>query len=90
MTIYDSFCCIFFSCSYFFAKEYKDTVILNNGDIIKCEILSLKQRVLTVSTDYSDSDFQIEWEGVKSFATLQLLTIYTKKGHPSRCPVPLF
>jgi hypothetical protein len=39
----------------------KDTIKLSNEDILVGEIEKLDQSVLTFSTDYSDSDFKIEW-----------------------------
>lgn len=70
---------LFVFCSVVKASDYKDTVVLNNGDIIQCEIISLKQMVLTVKTDYSDSDFKIEWEGVKSIVSVQYLILFSQR-----------
>lgn len=39
----------------------KDTIKLVNEDVLVGEIEKLDQSVLTFSTDYSDSDFKIEW-----------------------------
>lgn len=44
-----------------------DTLRLNNGDYIVGDVKTLKNGVLTVETDYSDSDFKIEWEKVVFF-----------------------
>jgi hypothetical protein len=46
-----------------------DTLIAINGDVLAGEIKSLKQGVLIMKTDYSNSDFQIEWEKVKALYT---------------------
>ena len=42
----------------------KDTIKLINEDILVGEIEKLDKSVLTFSTDYSDSDFKIEWRKV--------------------------
>lgn len=47
----------------------QDTVLFNNGDQIIGELKSMNKGVLTFETDYSDSDFQIEWSGVKKLST---------------------
>ena len=43
-----------------------DVVILTNGDRLVGEIKSVEKDVLTIETDYSDSDFKIEWGKVAS------------------------
>jgi hypothetical protein len=40
-------------------------LILKNGNIIVGEFKDMDKGVLTIETDYSDSDFKIEWEGIK-------------------------
>ncbi len=42
----------------------KDTIKLINEDVLVGEIEKLDKNVLTFSTDYSDSDFKIEWHKV--------------------------
>lgn len=42
----------------------KDTIRLINDDVLVGEIEKLDKSVLTFSTDYSDSDFKIEWRKV--------------------------
>lgn len=42
----------------------KDTIKLINEDILVGEIEKLDKSVFTFSTDYSDSDFKIEWDKV--------------------------
>ena len=39
----------------------KDTITLSNEDVLVGEIEKLDKSILTFSTDYSDSDFKIEW-----------------------------
>lgn len=41
-----------------------DSIVLINGDHIAGEIKSMSRGVLTFKTDYSDSDFKIEWDGI--------------------------
>jgi small nuclear ribonucleoprotein (snRNP)-like protein len=42
-----------------------DSLILKNGNTIVGEIKSLDKGVLTIETDYSKSDFTIEWSGIR-------------------------
>jgi hypothetical protein len=46
------------------AWSQKDTITLVNEDVLVGEIEKLDKSVLTFSTDYSDSDFKIEWDKV--------------------------
>jgi len=46
-----------------------DTLIFENGNIIVGEIKSMDKGVVQVETDYSDSDFKIEWSRVKRIET---------------------
>ena len=46
-----------------------DSLILNNGDVIVGELKDMDKGVLTIETDYSDSDFKIEWDKVKYLKT---------------------
>lgn len=41
-----------------------DSIVLSNGNVIVGEIKEMTKSVLTMETDYSDSDFKIEWEKV--------------------------
>lgn len=47
----------------------QDTIAFLNGDQIVGELKSLDRGILKFSTDYSDSDFKIEWGGVKNVTT---------------------
>lgn len=42
-----------------------DTIVLSNGDAIVGEMKSMDKNVLVMKTDYSDSDFKIEWDKVR-------------------------
>ena len=41
-----------------------DTIVVSSGDIIVGDIKSMSRGVVTIETDYSDSDFKIEWTKV--------------------------
>ena len=43
-----------------------DTIVLSNGDAIVGELKSMEKNVLVMKTEYSDSDFHIEWDKVRS------------------------
>lgn len=42
-----------------------DSLIFENNNAIVGEIKNLSRGIITIETDYSDSDFKIEWEKVK-------------------------
>ena len=42
-----------------------DAVTMKNGDILIGEVKSLKKGVLVLETDYSDSDFNIDYDEVQ-------------------------
>ena len=46
-----------------------DTLVFANGNTILGEIQSMERGVLKIETDYSDSDFQIEWTEVVRIET---------------------
>ena len=48
------------------SDEFKDTVVLFNGNRIDGTIKSLHHGVLMIETAYSENDFEIEWDDVKS------------------------
>lgn len=55
-----------------------DTLILNNNDIIVGEIKEMNRGVLVIETDYSDADFKIEWEKIKTLVSNQKYTVSLK------------
>jgi hypothetical protein len=57
------------------AKAQKDSLVFAKGNVIAGEIKELSRGVITIETDYSDSDFKIEWEEVKEFYSDQLYTV---------------
>ncbi len=46
-----------------------DSLIFNNGNIIVGEIKSMDKGIIQIETDYSDSDFKIEWEKISRIKT---------------------
>lgn len=58
---------LLFSCLFpiiAFAQQ-ADSLIMNNGNVIVGEIKNMDKGVVEIETDYSDSNFKIEWEGIK-------------------------
>jgi len=51
------------------AAAQNDSLIFKNGNIMVGEIKSMDRGVLQIETDYSDSDFKIEWLMVRSIKT---------------------
>ena len=58
----------------------QDTIVLKNGDKIIGELKSLDKGVISFETDYSDSDFKIEWKGVDHISTGTIFLITTSDG----------
>ena len=46
-----------------------DSLVFKQGDVMVGEIKSMDRGVAVVETDYSDSDFKIEWEKIKYIST---------------------
>ena len=57
-----------------------DTVIFNNDNIINGDFESMERGVLSFETPYSDSDFKIEWEGIRYISIDKLLLISLRTG----------
>ena len=57
-----------------------DTLIVSNGDVLVGEIKSMDRGVLLMETDYSDSDFNIEWEKVVEFHSNRNYIIILSEG----------
>lgn len=60
-----------------FAQQ--DSLILINGDVIVGELKEMDRGIITFETDYSDSDFKIEWSGVRRIfaSATYLITLNT-------------
>ena len=71
-------CSLSFTVTLFAASSLRaqnDSLILNNGDEIVGEIKSMNKGVVTIETDYSDSDFKIEWEKIVKLTSNQTYTL---------------
>jgi len=62
------------------AKDFPDVLALKNGDELRCEIKSMSKGVLMVETDYSDSDFKVEWEKVVRVNSSRMFSITLSDG----------
>jgi putative salt-induced outer membrane protein YdiY len=62
------------------AYAAKDVVITTTGDRLVGEIKKVEKDVLTLETDYSDSDFKIKWEKVASIESDRQFLIETFDG----------
>ena len=61
----------------FFATAQKDTIVAKNGDVIIGEVKGMTKSVLKMKTNYSDSDFAIEWNGIKQIKTKTTFLVTT-------------
>ena len=52
-----------------------DSLVFEGGNVVVGEIKEMVKGVLSVETDYSDSDFKIEWEKVQELYSDQLYTL---------------
>ena len=57
-----------------------DSLILKNNDIIIGELKNMDRGVATIETDYSDSDFKIEWSGIKEIYTVSSFLVTRSDG----------
>ena len=58
----------------------QDVVVTITGDRLVGEIQSVEEDVLTLSTDYSDSDFKIEWGKIASIESTRQFLVETFDG----------
>jgi len=63
-----------------FLYAQPDSLILKNKDVIVGELKSMERGVVTLETDYSDSDFKIEWEGIDEIYTTTSFLITLTDG----------
>ena len=61
-------------------QAQKDTITLSNEDVLVGEIEKLDKSILTFSTDYSDSDFKIEWDKVVHIVSQRTFIIAFSDG----------
>jgi hypothetical protein len=57
-----------------------DSLILNNGNVIVGEIKSMDRGIIEIETDYSDSDFKIEWDKVSEIYSPRTYLITLSDG----------
>ncbi len=57
-----------------------DTLRFANGDEIHGEIKAMDKGVLSIETDYSDDDFQVEWENIQYISTANVFLISLSDG----------
>ena len=62
------------------AFSQNDSIVFNNGNFVVGEIQGMNKGVLTVETDYSDSDFKIEWDGVAEIYGMNYFLISLSDG----------
>jgi Protein of unknown function, DUF481 len=62
------------------ALAQKDSLIMKNGDVIVGEIKDLDKGVAIIETPYSDTDFKIEWKGLKEIYTTSYFLITLSTG----------
>ncbi len=61
--------------------QQPDSIVFQNDNYIVGEIKKMDRGIITIETDYSDSDFKIEWEGIKLLFTKSLLLLSTTDGN---------
>jgi len=64
-----------------------DSLILNNGDVIVGKIKNLNKGVIQIETDYSDSDFKIEWDQVSEIYSPRTYQITLSDGTRLKMPI---
>ena len=57
-----------------------DSIVFTNNNFIVGEIKTLQQGIIVVETDYSDSDFKMEWDKIKFVKSDQIYLVTLKKG----------
>jgi putative salt-induced outer membrane protein YdiY len=62
------------------AYAQKDVVVTTSGDRLVGEIKNVEKDVLTLSTDYSDSDFKIKWDKIASIESERQFLLETFEG----------
>lgn len=57
-----------------------DTIAVSSGDVLVGEIKSMSRGIVTIETDYSDSDFKIEWDKVTKVCSKGAFIVTLKTG----------
>lgn len=84
MSIYLRFFSTFFLVSFLFTAAFsqgRDTIVTLSGDELIGEIQSMNKGVLVFETDYSDSDFQIDWLKIRTIQTSNKYKIQDNNGN---------
>jgi len=58
-----------------------DTLVVNNGDALVGEIKTMERSVVKMETDYSDTDFMIDWDKVAEIYSTRMFVVTTDEGH---------
>ena len=66
---------LLFSFTRLYASLPDDSLVFKNGNVMVGEIKSMDRGVVVVSTDYSDSDFKIDWSEIQGINTKTLFFI---------------
>ncbi|WP_375325132.1 DUF481 domain-containing protein [Flagellimonas sp. GZD32] len=67
-------------CQFTRLNAQNDSLVLVNNDMIVGELKELRQGVIIIETDYSDSDFKIEWEKIRTIDTQNEFMITVRTG----------
>lgn len=62
------------------ASAQRDSLVLKSRDIVVGELKSLTNGVVTIETDYSKSDFTIEWSGIKEIYSRSFFLVILGTG----------
>ena len=74
------FFALFLVCLSSKSNAQRDSLVLKNGNVIVGELKSLDKGVVTIETDYSKSDFTIEWSGIKEIYLRSMFLITLTDG----------
>ncbi|WP_121667328.1 DUF481 domain-containing protein [Mesonia aquimarina] len=74
--------CVAFVCflSFHSIQAQNDSLVLTNNNVIVGELKTMNRGVATMETDYSDDDFKIEWDKIKTIYTTSSFLINLKSG----------
>lgn len=64
-----------------------DSLVMNTGEILVGEVKELRQGIVTIETDYSDSDFKVEWDKVNNIHTERKYIINMSNGNRYHGPL---
>ena len=61
-------------------QSQTDSIVFTNGNTMVGEIKNMSMGVMQIETDYSDSDFKIDWELIKYIKSEQVYLVQTSTG----------